>query len=255
MSTQALSWVFDHSKTEGVARLVMIGIANHVDRRGDGWAYVDEVRRVAKCSLNSYHRAVKAAIELGELEVDVRGGGRLEMRGGYRPNRYVFPLMSCGTQPGEDTESCGTHGGEVCGPQPGEVGPTQPGEDTPAHIRNDPSLTHQGPGSLTLVGVSELQDSSFSEFWTSYPRRNGKRLGKPEAENAWKRMTRGERTAALTGTTHYAEAVDGGLTFAKDAHRWLKGRCWVDWQEPAESAWRPPGVPADAVCIDGTWVY
>lgn len=148
MSTQALSWVFDESETDGATRLVMIGIANHVDRRGDGWAYVDEVLRVARCSLNSYHRAVRAAVEMGELSVEVRQGGRLDMRGGHRPNLYVFPRMmaeSCGTQPGEDTESCGTQPGYHRRTQPGEVGGTQPGEDTSTPLRNDPSMTRQLP--------------------------------------------------------------------------------------------------------------
>jgi hypothetical protein len=119
---------------------------------------------------------------------------------------------------------------------------------------NSQSLNSQ----FSLVrDIAEATDLRFSAFWEKYPRRNGKRLGKPEAENAWKRMNRGERTAAMTGATHYAQACDDGVTIAKDAHRWLRGRCWVDWQEPAEppNCSRPSGVPADAVCIDGTWVY
>jgi hypothetical protein len=239
MSTQALSWVFDESETDGATRLVMIGIANHVDRRGDGWAYVDEVLRVARCSLNSYHRAVRAAVEMGELSVEVRQGGRLDMRGGHRPNLYVFPRMmaeSCGTQPGEDTESCGTQPGEDRPTQPGEVGGTQPGEDTSTPLRNDPSMTRQGPifapPSFTELGVASSVEF-FDDFWEAYPRRNGKRVGRALAAARWNPLTTAERAAVIVGAGHYGRAVAEGLTIAKDPARWLRDRCWVDWQEPA----------------------
>ncbi len=120
------------------------------------------------------------------------------------------------------------------------------------------------PSSQALALVSDsvsppATDLGFEAFWRIYPKRNGKKLGKAEAETVWKRLSRGQRQAATTGAQHYAEAVDAGLFLAKDAHRWLKGSCWQEWQEPAQPGprvvnGRPYGAPDDAVLIDGVWI-
>ncbi len=118
-----------------------------------------------------------------------------------------------------------------------------------------------GPQPLALVSDSvspPATDLGFEAFWESYPKRNGKKLGKAEAEAVWKRLSRGQRQAAAMGAQHYAEAVDAGLFLAKDAHRWLKGSCWQEWQERAQPGprrvnGRPYGAP-DAVLIDGVWI-
>lgn len=144
MSVQAISWVLDHSETVGATRLVMIGIANHVDARGDGWAYVSEVLRAANCSEKSYYRAVDIAGEMGELEVDLRGGGRLEMRGGYRPNRYIFPKM-CGGQPDHHSPGRGGQDDHHGPGHPDHLGGGQPDHHTTGPLRNDPSVTRQRP--------------------------------------------------------------------------------------------------------------
>jgi hypothetical protein len=140
----------------------------------------------------------------------------------------------------------------------GRTATNRPTEDdqpaTGGRRGNSQSLNSQ----FSLVrDITDASGISFEAFWESYPRRHGKRVDKPKAENAWKRLSRGERDAAMTGVKHYAQACEGGVTLAKDAHRWLRDRCWVDWQEPAETETtrRPSDVPADAVCIDGTWVY
>lgn len=75
---------------------------------------------------------------------------------------------------------------------------------------------------------------SFDDFWPSYPKRNGKRLGKPKAFERWKRLSPDDRRAALVGARFYAAACDRGLNIAKDPERWVRDRCWEDWQEPAE---------------------
>lgn len=73
----------------------------------------------------------------------------------------------------------------------------------------------------------------FDEFWDAYPRRDGKKLEKAKAVAVWKRLTKPKRAKAMAGVVHYAKACNTGLTKAKDAFRWLRDGCWVDWQEPA----------------------
>lgn len=85
--------------------------------------------------------------------------------------------------------------------------------------------------------VDREEDDRFEEFWNTYPARNGKKLHKAKAKQQWKsRVRTDERDAAIQGATHYRLAYENGLpgVGAMDAFRWLRDRCWPDWQEPSE---------------------
>lgn len=85
----------------------------------------------------------------------------------------------------------------------------------------------------------------FDEFWPKYPTRDGKRIGRSEAEAVWGRMADPARSAAMTGVRHYADACDPvtGVTKAMDAHRWLTKRRWEEWQTPAVPSQRRASDP------------
>jgi hypothetical protein len=87
--------------------------------------------------------------------------------------------------------------------------------------------------------------NNFAAFWEQYPPRSGKKLGQPEAENAWHRMTEAEREIALRGVVHYRAACSQQLAIAKDAHNWLSKKAYLDWQTPARPDPKPGeiGVP------------
>jgi len=76
-------------------------------------------------------------------------------------------------------------------------------------------------------------DDGFDHFWQTWPRRNGKKLAKDKAHRAWSRLTLPDRRDAYRGAKNYAAASDAEMAGAKDAFRWLQGREWDDWQEPA----------------------
>ena len=69
----------------------------------------------------------------------------------------------------------------------------------------------------------------FDKFWDAYPKRNGKRVGRQDAEKRWRPLSLDDRRAAWRGAVNYAQAVDRGLTIAKDAFRFLRDRSWEDW--------------------------
>jgi hypothetical protein len=73
----------------------------------------------------------------------------------------------------------------------------------------------------------------FDQFWEIYPRRHGKIVGKAPTAERWKKLSIGDKRAAFRGATNYALACNADLTLAKDPERWVRDRCWVDWQEPA----------------------
>ena len=95
--------------------------------------------------------------------------------------------------------------------------------------------TREGNVSLVLAG-STLD--AFGAWWETYPKRNGKRLGRSTCETLWSKLSPDNQLLAAAGTRHYATACDTGLTIAKDPERFLKGRVWVDWQEPATATAR-----------------
>lgn len=93
------------------------------------------------------------------------------------------------------------------------------------------------------------EEAAFEAWWQSYPRRDGKRLGKAETRAEWARLTPAERERATIGVTHYA-ASDHGQYYAKDPVRFLRknrqgARFFDEWQTPAEHQPTPTnGKPA-----------
>jgi hypothetical protein len=76
MSVQALSWVFDHSKSRLAARHVLLSIANHARADGTGaWPSIPRIARESGLSCREVYRSIDELVALGELSV-IRGGGR-----------------------------------------------------------------------------------------------------------------------------------------------------------------------------------
>lgn len=93
MSVEAIAIVLHHSKAQGSALAVMIGIANHA---GDGgaWPSIATLAKYGRCTERSVQRAIKQLVDLGEVAVVVQGGGPARMRDWQRPNRYDV-LLTC----------------------------------------------------------------------------------------------------------------------------------------------------------------
>lgn len=99
------------------------------------------------------------------------------------------------------------------------------------------------------------QAARFESWWLSFPRRNGKRLGKQTARRAFAKIR--DLDALDEATAAYAAAVERGETIAKDPHRFLSADYWRDWlpdppgQESmtaAEAATAPPATTAREPC-------
>ncbi|UVT18988.1 MAG: hypothetical protein H8K03_14380 [Nitrospira sp.] len=88
--------------------------------------------------------------------------------------------------------------------------------------------------------VPPAVDHEFEEFWKTYPMRNGKRLGRAEAERKWNRLRADDRKLVLIAVRHYAssELVTKGIGI-QDPHRWLKNgkgdEPWREWIEPEQA--------------------
>lgn len=84
MSNSALTAVFTHSKSEGLARLVLLSIADRADDEGRAFCGAADLCRRTNAERSSVFRALKRLRKDGELAVDGRG-----FRG---CNRYRIPL-------------------------------------------------------------------------------------------------------------------------------------------------------------------
>lgn len=93
MSIEALSIVLNHSKASGAVKLVLIGIANHINPDNDGaWPSQEKLAHYANCSDRYVRDAIQLLSEMGELRYESHGGrGRGD---NYKPNRYWL-LLTC----------------------------------------------------------------------------------------------------------------------------------------------------------------
>jgi len=92
MSVEALAIVLNHSKATGAVKLVLIGIANHINPDNDGaWPSQEKLAHYANCSDRYVRDAINELVKLGELRYESHAGNS---RGGNRPNRYWL-LLSC----------------------------------------------------------------------------------------------------------------------------------------------------------------
>jgi hypothetical protein len=94
VSVESLAIALNHSKAKGVARLVLIGMANH-DGDGGIWPSVDRLRRYAGgVDRRTVQRAVEQLVALGEVARLVNEGGNRTTANDRRPNLYRF-LLTC----------------------------------------------------------------------------------------------------------------------------------------------------------------
>lgn len=128
MSVKAMSWVWEHSRAKGSARLVLLALADHAGADG-GDAYPSVGRLATRCGVSerTVHEALRILAELGEIVVDRNAGPR-------GVNRYHLTLTPAESAPPQN-------------PHPRNVprGPLQNPAVTPAESAPEPSRTVQEP--------------------------------------------------------------------------------------------------------------
>ena len=86
----------------------------------------------------------------------------------------------------------------------------------------------------------DLGDRGFDDFWSGYPSRRGRKVGKSKCLDRWRKLSLDDRRAAWRGAVNYAAEIGD---FAKDPERWLRDRLWEDWQgRPEPRAGLMPGA-------------
>ena len=202
MSIQTMSAVWQHSRSEGRARLVLLAIADHQGQIG-AWPSIATIAKMVNASERSVQRDIQELQKLGELRVEVQAA---PTHGQYKSNLYWVTL------PGV-TESENA----VSGMTDTQSGVTE----------STPGVT--AGGVLTLIEplretkrYTQLEDL-FSEFWTEYPLKKDKGHAFKAFKSA---LRRAKFEDILAGAIAYRNDPTRKPEFTKYPATWLNADAW-----------------------------
>ena len=172
MSIEAVSLVLNQSRATGRAKLVLLGIANHLGDQG-AWPSISTLARYANASERSVKRDIQELVELGELKVELQNAPTKTQ---YKTNLYWITISS-----GVTESASGVTDWVSRGDSSGKSGVTPVGTQNINITIKEPSLK------------SDLE--SFETFWLLYP----KKVAKADAVKAWKQATKKKTADELIG--------------------------------------------------------
>ena len=195
MSIEAVSLVLNKSKATGRAKLVLLGIANHLGDQG-AWPAISTLARYANASERSVKRDIQELIDLGELRVELQNAPTQNQ---YKTNLYWITI------PAGVTDSASGVTAQVSrGDRLGKSGVT------PVGTQNI---------NITIKETSiETSKDDFEKFWNLYP----KKVAKADALKAWnKAIKRKTADELLKLTKVYSEGKLPDQTYIPYPASWL----------------------------------
>jgi hypothetical protein len=195
VSIEAVSLVLNKSKATGRAKLVLLGIANHLGDQG-AWPAISTLARYANASERSVKRDIQELIDLGELRVEVQNAPTQNQ---YKTNLYWITI------PAGVTDSASGVTAQVSrGDRLGKSGVT------PVGTQNI---------NITIKETSiETSKDDFEKFWNLYP----KKVAKADALKAWnKAIKRKTADELLKLTKVYSEGKLPDQTYIPYPASWL----------------------------------
>jgi hypothetical protein len=195
MSIEAVSLVLNNSRATGRAKLVLLGIANHLGDHG-AWPSISTLARYANSSERSVKRDIQELVELGELKVELQNAPTKTQ---YKTNLYWITISS-----GVTDSASGVTDWVSRGDSSGKSGVTPVGTQNIILTIKEPSLK------------SDLD--SFDTFWNLYP----KKVAKADAIKAWKQATKKKTADELIALTKaYSESKLPDMTYIPYPASWL----------------------------------
>lgn len=192
MSIQVMNAVWEHSKSTGRARLVLLAIADHQGEIG-AWPSISTLAKMVNSSERSVQRDIQELQKLGELRVEVQNA---PTRNQYKSNLYWVTLAGV-------TES-------QSGVTNTASGVTADGVQTLIETLKETN---------TSAGEKEL----FDEFWNAYPRK----LDKGKAYRAFRSaLKRAKFEDILAGVIAYRNDPKRNPDFTKYPASWLNADSW-----------------------------
>ena len=195
MSIEAVSLVLNQSKATGRAKLVLLGIANHLGDQG-AWPSISTLARYANASERSVKRDIQELVQLGELKVELQNAPTYQQ---YKTNLYWITIGS-----GVTDSASGVTAQVSRGDRLGKSGVTPVGTQNINITIKEPSI--------------ETSKDRFDEFWNLYP----KKVAKADAIKAWKKAIKRKSPDDLLKLTKlYAEGKLPEMTYIPYPASWL----------------------------------
>jgi hypothetical protein len=230
MSVEAIAIVLNHSKAKGSAKVILIGIANHLNPDNDGaWPSQAKLANYANITDRAVRTAIDELVKLGELRYEV-GTGRSYNQ--YKPNRYWLTL-SCppecdGSANHKIREEVSNNRVEVFDSQGGsflQSGWKQTSYEPLIEPKEEPLINLSPQNKFEGRSVQDL----FDEWYSHYPRKTGK-------QDAYRQFV---KALKLVG---FEKLLAGVIRFANDPNQhpkvlsskikhpatWLSKGCWDD---------------------------
>ena len=195
MSIEAVSLVLNQSRATGRAKLVLLGIANHLGDQG-AWPSISTLARYANASERSVKRDIQELVQLGELKVELQNAPTRQQ---YKTNLYWITIGS-----GVTDSASGVTDWVSRGDSSGKSGVTPVGTQNINLTIKEPSLK------------SDLE--SFDTFWLLYP----KKIAKADAIKAWKQVLKKKTADEMIALTRaYSESKLPESTYIPYPASWL----------------------------------
>jgi hypothetical protein len=195
VSIEAVSLVLNKSKATGRAKLVLLGIANHLGDQG-AWPAISTLARYANASERSVKRDIQELIDLGELRVELQNAPTQNQ---YKTNLYWITIPAGVTDLASGVTAQVSRGDRL-----GKSGVT------PVGTQNI---------NITIKETSiETSKDDFEKFWNLYP----KKVAKADALKAWnKAIKRKTADELLKLTKVYSEGKLPDITYIPYPASWL----------------------------------
>lgn len=206
MSIEIMNAVWQHSKADGRARLVLLAIADHQGEIG-AWPSLATLAKMVNASERSVQRDIDYLQQIGELEVHYQ---QAPTRTHYKSNLYFVKLTGV--------------------------------TELPTGVTNtDRGVTNTATG-VTAGGVQSLKEplleplsnslvsEMFLEFWNEYPRKSDKRAATKAFKSA---LNRAKFEDILAGVIKYVN--DPNLPeqrYIKHPATWLNADAWENGPLP-----------------------
>jgi hypothetical protein len=195
MSIEAVSLVLNQSRATGRAKLVLLGIANHLGDQG-AWPSISTLARYANASERSVKRDIQELVHLGELKVELQNAPTRQQ---YKTNLYWITIGS-----GVTDLASGVTDWVSRGDSSGKSGVTPVGTQNINLTIKEPLLK------------SDLE--SFDTFWLLYP----KKIAKADAIKAWKQVLKKKTADEMIALTKaYSESKLPDMTYIPYPASWL----------------------------------
>ena len=111
--------------------------------------------------------------------------------------------------------------------------------------RTKTNLSSSSSSSSSLDLTLAARATAFDHFWSAYPKRKGRKVGKQKAAMLFANLSADDQDLAVHAAANYADSDDSKRGFARDAERFLKSSYWRDWIDHVESPPASSRVPTD----------